>query len=212
MKVGTDGTLLGAWASVPDDVHCSRILDAGTGTGLIALMMAQRFAGATVKAIDIDTEAVAQARQNISSSPFADRISVEHTALQDLHGATFDAIVCNPPYFIESLQCPDPRRTTARHASSLTYDDLMSSAFRLLSDRGEVSVVIPTDCIGRMNSAASIAGLYPKRICSVRTTERKPAKRHLLSYTRFNRDTTVEETSVIIGSDEYNRMLGDFYL
>ena len=162
MKVGTDGTLLGAWA------HGGRtVLDIGTGTGLIALMMAQRFPQSQVTAIDIDEDAVAQARENVVASPFADRISVvlgdirntNHTNGQTLC-VNYEAIVVNPPYFIESLECPDDQRTTARHTSSLSYRDLMGAACRLLADDGELSVVIPFDCKARLESEAL---LHPAR-------------------------------------------------
>lgn len=212
MKVGTDGTLLGAWAEVPSSVPHPSILDIGTGTGLIALMMAQRFPQSVVKAIDIDREAVAQAQENIATSPFADRIKTANIAIQDFRDSTFDAIVCNPPFFTEALTCPDERRTAARHTSSLTYEELMIAAGRTLSDCGEISVIIPTDCMDSMNSAAAIVGLHPKRICYVKTTERKPAKRVLLAYSRQHPGRDIETRTMIIGDDEYKRLTDDFYL
>lgn len=212
MKVGTDGTLLGAWADMPTIRNTAAILDAGTGTGLIALMMAQRFTGATIRAIDIDPEAVAQAIANAQASPFAGRISVDHIALQDLHDGPFDAIVCNPPYFIDSLRCPDQKRTAARHADTLSYTDLMSAAFRLLTDDGELSVVIPAECLSRMHSAAAIAGLFVKRECGVKTTERKAPKRYLVAYTKHQPETDWGKSEIIIGSNHYCHLLGSFYL
>lgn len=212
MKVGTDGTLLGAWAAIPASVPHPTVLDVGTGTGLIALMMAQRFPQAGIKAIDIDGEAVAQATENIEASPFASRISVSKIAVQDLTDGRFDAIVCNPPFFTEALTCPDERRTTARHTLFLTYGELMAAAGRLLSDVGEVSVVIPTDFMSDMNSAAAIAGLHPSRVCYVKTTARKPAKRVLLAYSRLRPQDDTDMRTIVIGDEEYNRMTGDFYL
>ena len=115
MKVGTDGTLLGAWAQML--MARGRILDIGTGTGLIALMMAQRFPDASVVGIDIDSEAVAQAQENVEESPFAQRITIRQAdVLQFDDEGKFDAIVCNPPYFVNALTCPDQQRTTARKA------------------------------------------------------------------------------------------------
>lgn len=139
MKVGTDGTLLGAWAR-----GGRRILDVGTGTGLIALMMAQRFRQACVTGIDIDADAVAQAAENVAASPFAQRISIVRSDVKDMEGL-FDAIVSNPPYFVGSLHSPDRQRTMARHADTLPYRLLMQQAQRLLTDEGEMSVVVPTD-------------------------------------------------------------------
>ncbi len=236
MKVGTDGTLLGAWARVPaadpsSDIPAPRILDIGTGTGLIALMMAQRFPHALITGIDTDAGAVVQARENAEASPFAPRIRIVHRALQDmpcgsppsggvLHpesdGDTsvcggFRAIVCNPPFFTGSLECPDEKRTMARHASSLSYEELMSVSFRLLDVGGELSVVTPYDSLGRMDSAAAIAGFCTRRVCTVRTTARKPPKRVLLAYGR-ERGGDVETSEIVIGSDEYNDMMSDFYL
>ena len=163
MKVGTDGTLLGSWASAP--AGACRILDVGTGTGLIALMMAQRFPEARVTGIDIDTDAVGQASENALESPFKERIMIREgdvTRMEDTDG--FDAIVCNPPFFDRSLTCPDQQRTEARHTVSLTYRQLMESAFRLLKDDGRLSVIIPSDCRSRArlilwgsSSAASAA-------------------------------------------------------
>ena len=149
MKVGTDGTLLGAWATVPPK-PC-RVLDIGTGTGLVALMLAQRFPQASVTALDIDSEAVLQARENVQSSPFADRIEVIQADAADFDAKEpFDVVVSNPPYFEQSLECPDQQRTLARHAASLTYTQLTRTAFRLLGDEGTFSVVIPVDCRSRM--------------------------------------------------------------
>lgn len=212
MKVGTDGTLLGAWATLPPGIALPRILDVGTGTGLIALMMAQRFDNATVKAIDIDEDAVCQATENVIASPFSTRVSVEKIALQELQGTTFDAIVCNPPYFVDSLKCPDDRRTVARHADSLRYEELMSASFRLLDSEGELSVVIPADSVGRMNSAAAIAGFHQKRICGIKTTPSKPTKRFLLAYSKQHAKTVPEESEVVIGDENYKRMMSEFYL
>ena len=112
MKVGTDGTLLGAWAQVPTE--SARILDIGTGTGLIALMLAQRFPQASVLGIDIDQDAVCQAKENVENSPFASRIKIEHANVMDYNNEEgFDAIVSNPPYFVDALTCPDQQRTIA---------------------------------------------------------------------------------------------------
>ncbi len=150
MKVGTDGVLLGAWAR-----GGRSILDIGTGTGLIALMMAQRFAEARVTAIDIDVEACAQAEENIQNSSFASRIDVEASPLQDFSCTEkFDSVVSNPPFFVDSLRNPDSRRSVARHADTLSYRDLFRGVVSLISDDGEFSAVIPAECLSRF-----VAGL-----------------------------------------------------
>ena len=115
MKVGTDGTLLGAWATLPTD---GSILDIGTGTGLIAIMAAQRSFGSKITAIDIDEDCVLQARENVAASPWPDHIEVIHSALQDFSPTQkFDCIISNPPYFIDSQLSPDAARSTARHTA-----------------------------------------------------------------------------------------------
>lgn len=214
MKVGTDGVLLGAWAA-----GGNRILDAGTGTGVIALMMAQRFPQSQVTALDIDEGAVLQARQNVLASPFKDRVEVLHESLQQhsetLHSSSFilpsyDAIVSNPPYFIGSLRAPDNQRNTARHADMLTYEELMQSAFRLLADEGVVSVIVPFDYRRRMDDAALFAGLYPCRVCAVSTKEGKPARRYLLAYSK--RPLPIHHETLTIGSEAYQHLTREFYL
>ena len=120
MKVGTDGVLLGSWADGGD-----RILDIGTGTGLIALMMAQRFDGAHIDCIDIDPKACQQARGNVADSRFSSRINVYHSDVSSFEPPQqYDSIVCNPPFFSESLKCPDEQRSMARHTDSLLPQDL----------------------------------------------------------------------------------------
>ena len=147
MKVGTDGVLLGAWAQ-----GGSRILDIGTGTGIIAMMMAQRFPDADITAIDIDAEACKQAAENVRESVFKGRIIVKEEALQsycrnhlEQQHPLYDSIVSNPPFFVNSLRNPDARRTTARHTDSLSFAELFRSVSRLLSDDGMFSAIIPTD-------------------------------------------------------------------
>ena len=275
MKVGTDGTLLGAWARVPspprpipeelDKLNSLQgrkevsILDIGTGTSLIALMMAQRFPQAQVTGIDIDPLAVRQACENVAASPFADRITIVEGDVRQAHTnlplkgmqapsnlppkgrlpleglgevSPFDAIVCNPPYFDSSNKslpfggrlegaclpfggrlegaCPDAQRTLARHTSSLSYRQLMASAWQLLSDDGELSVVIPFDCRTRMETEATLAGFCMVRTCAVRTTHTKPPRRFLLAFQKHPRPLQTEE--LVIGSEACNELTKDFYL
>lgn len=146
MKVNTDGLLLGAWATAPT-LPC-RILDVGTGTGLIALMMAQRFPEAHITAIEIDPLAAQQAAENISTSPFANRISVLTVSLQDyLLSATkqhyFDTIVSNPPFFTHSLKSPHQQRNLARHTDTLPLPFLLEAAQTLLDPYGHLALVLP---------------------------------------------------------------------
>ena len=207
MKVGTDGVLLGAWAQ-----GGRRILDIGTGTGLIALMMAQRYPEAFVTGIDIDADAVQQARENIAESPFKDRVEVFHTSLQDYTPlvSSFDSIVSNPPFFVDSLQAPNRQRTVARHADTLTYRDLMQSAYQLLSDDGELSLIIPFDYRRRLDDEAIIMGFFSSRVCAVRTTDSKPPRRYLLAYRKH--PCPCQQETLTIGSEPYRILTQAFYL
>lgn len=216
MKVGTDGTLLGSWASAP--AGACRILDVGTGTGLIALMMAQRFPEARVTGIDIDADAVGQASENALESPFKERIMIREgdvTRMEDTDG--FDAIVCNPPFFDRSLTCPDQQRTEARHTVSLTYRQLMESAFRLLKDDGRLSVIIPSDCRSRLESEAHLVGFFISRICSIQTTPKKIPKRYMIEFCKqpvkeIDTECGIIEFSPQERSPWYQQLINDFYI
>ena len=219
MKVGTDGVLLGAWAQGGE-----RVLDIGTGTGVIALMMAQRYAEAHVVAVDIDEAAVRQARQNADASPFGDRVEVVLSSIQDYATscslsfgegrcevpAHFDSIVCNPPFFVDSLKAPDQQRSLARHADTLPFAELMRAAYRLLSDDGELSVVIPFDYRRRLDDEAFLCGFFPSRVCAVRTKSTKPVRRYLLAYRK--RPCPCLHDELTIGDARYQQLTRDFYL
>ena len=216
MKVGTDGTLLGAWAAAPSG-QC-RILDIGTGTGLIALMMAQRFPEAEVTGIDIDEDAVAQAVENVSLSPFSERVRIYR---QDILNFTdiigFDAIMSNPPYFVDSLACPDDQRTIARHAVSLTYKQLMHQAYHLLKDEGRFSVVVPSDCRAKIEAAACLEGFFTTRVCLIKTTPRKQPKRQLIEFQKhpvseLDISEGVIEVSPNVRSEWYQQLTKEFYI
>lgn len=180
MKVGTDGVLLGAWVSVrPSD---RRILDIGTGTGLIALMMAQRVPGARITGVDV--EDISQARENADASPWGGRVAFVQCPVQEFAPQErFDLVVSNPPFFVGSLTCPDAGRTTARHAVRLPFGDLRDAVVRLLSDEGRFAVVLPADEAARFIGICRDV-LLPVRRTDVRTTPRRAAKRVLLEFVR----------------------------
>jgi len=216
MKVGTDGTLLGAWAEAPVD-PC-RILDIGTGTGLVALMMAQRYESARILGIEIDGDAAHQALDNVKQSPFSDRIEIvcgDVAKISDKIG--FDSIVCNPPYFVDSLTCPENQRTLARHAVSLTYKELLKSVGSLLKDTGKCSLIIPAENQDKVESLATFEGLFLSRICLVKTTPQKLPKRHLLEFQKCPVQKVDFQEHVIedipgVRSDWYRELTSEFYL
>lgn len=213
MKVGTDGVLLGAWTDV---ASARRILDVGTGTGLISLMLAQR-SDALIKAIDIDPDAVEQARGNIAASPWKDRIEVEQQDIcRYVSDACFDVIVSNPPYFINSLKCPDGQRNTARHTDGLSFEDLIGAAARLLHPEGAFSVIIPTDGMELFRKIAASHKLHLSRRTLIRTKPDAEPKRVLLAFKLCPggciNDSLNIELARHVYSDEYIALTKDFYL
>ena len=213
MKVGTDGVLLGAWAQ-----GGRRILDIGSGTGLISLMMAQRFPEAEVVGIDMDADACGQARENVMASPFRDRVEIVCCRLQDFGGAgTFDAIVSNPPFFVDSLKNPDSKRTMARHTDSLPFRDLFAGVKRLLSDEGVFSAIVPVEVVEQFVAESCMLGFYLIRKCGVKTVERKQPKRFMLSFAKHRISPYEEHVETMMDSqgnrsEWYKKITEEFYL
>lgn len=205
MKVGTDGVTLGAWAPCG-----GRVLDVGCGCGLIGLMAAQRGA-ASVTMVEIDPAAAEEARANAADSPWSE---ITETACADFteFAATglYDSIICNPPFFTESLHAPDAARAAARHQGSLTPERFMKAAARLLAPGGSISLILPPDRTGDWTFAAQLEGLYPTRLCSLLTKAGNEPRRILLTLSRDNQGATREELA--IGSDEYKKLTREFYL
>lgn len=222
MKVGTDGVLLGCWAK-----GGRHILDIGTGTGLIAIMMAQRFPSSRVIGVEINEEACCQAQENGLLSPFQKRLAMVCAPIQSLIDGSlstlevpaggFDSVVSNPPYFNHSLKNPDSARNTARHTDTLSYGELFDAVARLLSQHGEFSAVIPFDCRMGFVEEASAHGLFLLRECAVKTTPRKTPKRFLLAFGKeqaeiIETEEGILETSPNTRSDWYQQLTADFYL
>lgn len=181
MKVGTDGVLLGAWCNLNG---VQKVLDIGTGTGLIALMMAQR-CNAQIDAIDIDESACIQAGLNVENSPFKNQISVHHAALSSfvkMQKETYDRIVSNPPYFINSLKCPDKQRNTARHTDTLSIPELLNSAATLLKQDGRFAIILPFDQKEILQGTANKAKLHLIRETTVYPTPEAEPKRILAEF------------------------------
>ena len=222
MKVGTDGVLLGAWAPIAPTAQ--RILDIGTGTGLIALMLAQRYPSLNITAIDIDKSSIEQATENIKNSPFAQYITTHHTSLQSYNPEEkYDAIVCNPPYFVASLKCPDSQRTQARHTDSLSFDDLLQHSARLLNDGGSLSVILPITEGNQLIELAPKYGFTLTHLTEVHPTPTAPPKRLLLQFIMHNSQlnhssSLISHSSLTIEiarhqyTPEYIALTHDFYL
>lgn len=216
MKVGTDGVLLGAWGQLPKQ---GKVLDIGTGTGLIALMAAQRAPKATITAIDIDPQAVKQARENVDSSPFASRVEVFESSLLQFarnHVHLFDAILCNPPFFEEQLLPPNLSRSAARHTHSLPFEELIPTVSTLLSSSAPFSVILPTMAFAGFRQLCFQYGLTLSRLCHIQTTPLKPPKRVLATFVKGSFEN-IEETQMILNngthrSDDYAALTRDFYL
>ena len=215
MKVGTDAVLLGSWVNVDG---AKRLLDIGCGCGLIALMVAQRCKGHVV-AVEIDSDASSQAAENVSRSPWSERVEVINADIRTIvDDEKFDVIFSNPPYFVESLKCPDKKRSDARHTDSLSFDDLMRSVSSLLKQTGEFSVVIPASAFEAMNASAVSHKLYLTRHTWVFTKKNTLAKRVLLTYSpkmpvsQVAPHDLVIEKSPKVYSDEFAGMVKDFYL
>ena len=215
MKVGTDGVILGAWAEVSD---AKRILDVGTGSGLIALMISQRNAQATVDAIDIDGDAVSQASANVKASPFGSRIRLKTVDFAVIEkNEKYDAIVSNPPFYNEQTNCPDTRRDAARHTSSLPFETLICKARAHLNDDGCLSVIIPYGEASNFIATAAAHKLALSHRTDIHPNPRKEPKRTLLTFKCKRLNSTTTDKLFIRNEDneystEYKLLTKDFYL
>ena len=221
MKVGTDGVLLGAWCPLPQRLATAapiRLLDIGTGSGLIALMLAQRLetSDLVIDAIDIDPDAAAQATKNFALSPWKDALHAHQSTLQDWQTEPYDLIVSNPPYFQNSLKNPDNQRATARHTDSLSYAELITHALRLLAPHGTLALVLPIEAEAEILHLATQHHLFPTHITHVHTKPGKHAKRLLITLTssphHLITSTFHIESDNAPRSEEYIALTKDFYL
>ncbi len=216
MKVGTDGVLLGAWTDV---FESSKVLDIGTGTGLIALMIAQRNCEAVIDAIDIDEGCVVQAGQNISGSPFAHRITVQHASFQNIaqqEDKNYDLIVSNPPYFQNALKSPCTSRNTARHNDSLSFFEIISLGVSLLSESGRIALILPYEFKQAVLEHAATVNLFASRITNVHPLPHKPAKRLLIELQKSKTDCIEDNLTIELSrhrySKEFEALTQEFYL
>ena len=213
MKVGTDGVLLGAWAR-----GGKRILDIGTGSGLVALMMAQRFPDALVTGVEVEPNAFKQACENAKDSPFANRIDIVCGMIQDCFFPwKYDAVVCNPPYFSHSLRNPDKRRAMARHNDLLPFRDLFVSVSRLITDTGKFSMVIPEVVFPDIMKEVLLSGFFLSRKYELRTKVNKQVTRFLLEFSRERVEMPECREELIyidenVRSEWYSQLTRNFYL
>ncbi len=217
MKVGVDGVLLGAWA---DTAHAKRILDIGTGTGLIALMMAQKNSLAQIDAVEIEQEALQEALRNIQQSPWSNRIQLKSGSFQEFTETIhrkYDLIVSNPPFFSNGHQAPQKNRAQARHSDSLPLPVLISGAAGLLAENGKIALVLPIENLQELKQLAILNNLYISRLCRIKPNPQKPDFRILAELVR-SECITREETLMIEFekhfdyTPEYQALTCDFYL
>ncbi|MGE0637140.1 MAG: tRNA1(Val) (adenine(37)-N6)-methyltransferase [Bacteroidia bacterium] len=216
LKVGTDAVLLGAWADVAD---AERILDIGTGSGVIALMLAQRSA-AQIDAIDIDEESTKQAQENFSDSPWSERLRVHNISLNDFAAATtvrYDLIVSNPPYFTDSFKPSDPQRFSARHNDQLPIQELAENTAKLLSANGKFCVILPVKEAGLLTAALRNFGLFPEKELWVYSFTGKEVFRKLILFGRSQTVCIKEELTIETApgqgySKEYVELTRAYYL
>ena len=217
MKVGTDAVLLGAWVNPQ---QAKRILDIGTGTGIIALMLAQK-SNASIVAIDIDELAIQQAKENRDACPFKNEIEISLNSVQQFALNTsqhFDLIVTNPPYFEQSLKSADEQRSHARHADVLPFEELLEAVKKLLAEKGKFCVILPRLEAEKFTSLAEKKGLHLSKLLRIKSRTDKPeAKRHIMQFefvaTEFSESTLVIEEEVRHQyTDEYKELTKNYYI
>ncbi len=220
MKVGTDGILLGSWASISDN---SQILDIGTGTGLLALMMAQRSPLSIIDAVEIDDDAYSQAKENIENSPWGDRINIFRAPIQDFANNSskqYDLIISNPPFFEKGSKSSQKSRNLARHSDSLSQANILQIASQVLKPNGHLAVIYPTDLADNFLNKAKDFHLFCDRKVYVKPTPRTTIKRILLELrsTLSSTQGQTQETILVVEEEkhiytqDYINLVQDFYL
>ena len=218
MKVGTDAVLLGAWC--PIDNNPKSILDIGTGTGIIALMLAQRTNADQIDALDIDENAFEQATDNFENSIFADRLYCYHAGLDEFVDDPedeYDVIVCNPPFYSEDFKTNDASRDLARFQDAMPFEDLIEAADLLLSEDGIFAVIIPYKEEENFIDLVADFELYPIKVTRVRGSFTSPIVRSLIAFKRFEMPVLIADEIVIEinrheYTNEYIELTKEFYL
>lgn len=217
MKVGTDAVLLGSWIQTNSSTH---ILDIGTGTGVIALMLAQK-TNASIVGIDIDVSATQQAQENVDESKFKNSITLFNTSFQDYVKTTslkFQLIVSNPPFFEQSLKSSDEKRSNARHADVLPFDELLEGVIKVLDESGKFCLILPTLEADKFRNMAQKKGLYLSKLLRVKSrVDKDTDKRHLMQFefkpTEFSEETiAIEEDERHSYTEAYKELTKAYYL
>ncbi|MEY2950251.1 MAG: hypothetical protein RLZZ248_1452 [Bacteroidota bacterium] len=219
MKLGTDSVLLGAWTS---SVGPEKVLDIGTGTGVIALIIAQNNPEALVDGVEIDSDSASQATVNFNQSPFSDRLRVIHQDIQSFTESkeqSYDLLVCNPPFFTGGTLSEISSRNAARHTVKMPHADLINAARNLLHEKGRLNLILPYIEGLRFEELARNYGFYVRKITEVFTKANKPVERLLMSFSK--KEGTIEKESIAIQhdsdlrndwTDEYKALTQNFYL
>ncbi|UJH68641.1 tRNA1(Val) (adenine(37)-N6)-methyltransferase [Allomuricauda sp. SCSIO 65647] len=217
MKVGTDGVLLGAWTSLENEPDT--ILDVGTGTGLIALQLAQRSSAKTIDAVELDELAFEQCVENFESSPWADRLFCYHASFKEFveeMDEAYDLIVSNPPFYSEEVSSRSKSRDSARQNRSLPFNDLIHGVSKLLSPTGSFATIVPHKEETRLIGLAVENHLFVHSITRVKATANTEVKRSLLQFSRVEAKTMIDELTLETDShrytEEYISLTKDFYL
>lgn len=213
MKVGTDGVLLGAWCDV---ANAHRVLDVGTGCGLISLMVAQRNASALIHGIDIDDGAIAEAQYNFAQSPWTSRLSAEIADFNQFDSGAYDLIVSNPPFFNNGVLPPSSSRNLARHTTSLTIGALIGRSSSLLSPEGVIAIITPADVELAVRRCIVQFGLGLRRFTRVVPVAGAPVKRLLWEIVASDVETVVDTITIAQENhsytQQYRELTSGFYL
>jgi len=217
MKVGTDGVLLGAWVELDEPINSA--LDIGTGTGLIALQIAQRSSIETIDALEIEPNAYEQSVENFENSDWGDRLFCYHASIQnfvDEIDDKYDLIISNPPYYNDSFKELEKNRALARHTKNLSFSELLSATAKLLSLNGTCAFIVPYKEEENFLKTAKSNKLYPQRITRVKGNIKTTFKRSLLQLSFSSSTPKIEELSIEIDrhiyTKEYLKLVKDFYL
>lgn len=217
MKIGTDGVLLGAWASIKNNPFS--ILDIGAGTGILSLMLAQRSSTETIDAIEIDDDAYEQCVNNFEESPWSDRLFCYHASLEDFVEDIedqYDLIICNPPFYSEDYKTEKSSRDLARFQDAMPFEHLILSVSKLLSENGRFSVIIPFKEEDKFTVLASKYNLFPNRILHVKGNPTSEIKRSLIEFSFSENDTKISdliiETERHQYTEDFMNLTKDFYL